>query len=257
MILDSLFEIDWKYLSAIERAILAPLSELSNVILILTGRGPEYNWSTARFRAQPPYILKPFAEEYNPASDTNYISRQLYEQVFVQSAVTHTNQEEIVEKIKQSTMGYPLNNILIAQALIDPAAWDACGEKLFEPYPTLTEDDKNAIKALAILHPAARFREEEIEELAPITAGKKLSGSIIRKQLYASNIMSWDRGGWLIEEAVTDFFRAQLVFDPHIKKRHQELHTQALSMYERWQNEEQNPQAYKQEISYHRDRVSA
>ena len=54
---------------------------------------------------------------------------------------------------------------------------------------------------------------------------------------------------------MADFFRAQLGFDSNIKERFTALHQRAIAMYDRWQKEEQNPQAYKQEISYHREQL--
>ena len=255
LVFDSLFELEWKYISELERAVLAPLSELANVLLIITGRGPEYTWSIARFRAQPAAVLKPFEEEYEPHVEQDYIADQLRTQAFTQHTLSDIREQEIIQQIKAQTKGYPLNNLLIAQALITPEQWDLYADELLEPYPKLSDEGKATIKALATLSPDARFREEEIEELGSYVAKKQLSGTDVRRQLYSSNIIHWDRGGWVIEEAVADFFRAQLVFDSNIKERFTALHQRAIAMYDRWQKEEQNPQAYKQEISYHREQL--
>jgi len=249
LLLDSVFETDWVYLREIERTLLAPLSELPNVLLVLTGRGPDYPWNTARFRDIPPTILGPFS-----ISDS-YLRDQLETQVFNQLEISNSEKQRVIRAVEQYSRGYPLNNWLIAQSLLDPETWETHLQQLLDAYPRLTQHDKAAIKGLSILSPETRFREEEVAILGSVVAGVELSGRFIRQQLYASNVIRWDQGGWVVEESLAAFYNAVLYLNESEYQLCVQLHQTAIGMYRSWQREEDSQELFDAELHYHRQRL--
>lgn len=63
LILDSILEQEWDILRQLDKYILGPLSDIGNVLIVMTGRGRLYRWESPSLQAEPQELAKLDIEE--------------------------------------------------------------------------------------------------------------------------------------------------------------------------------------------------
>ena len=201
LILDSVYEADQgKLLKDLEHYLLAPVSDLDNSLIVMTGRGKPVLWETPNLRVYAEVItLKPFTQQY------------------VQSQLEKQTPQRIgnVKLIWRLGGGYPLNNRILAEAE-NPIAGlnDLISELLLVVDTLLRKEIRFYLEALCI---AADFREEEMHELidayaalyperwADVSQNGSLEKAAIREirdLLVGTFLVHWAGEGFCINDSV-------------------------------------------------------
>lgn len=186
LILDSVFEQPWQFLEVLESYVLGPLASLSNVLLIMTGRGRLYSWKSPDLKTGSVKTLEPFA--------TEEIAAQIDKQA--PGAVLSAKQ------IRDLGGGTPLTNLLLAQARDAETGLDQAIDSLLGENVELRPD----FESLCVLD---RFRDEYIALLQavrrenPIPAEQPLEESRrLREKLTATYLVRWQDGAYVIDSSL-------------------------------------------------------
>jgi len=217
-IFDSISELDPPLIEKLESVFLASIAELSNVLVILTGRPPQPLWSSVRLRFQVNSIfLEPLSQE----SLTEALRRR--------SKGNRIDIERIAERVYPESMGNP-------GAFMRLAVSDELSAILNDMLSMYAEDQRakarTAIEALCVL--MVGFREEEIIVMLaayglPVSASDARS---YREFLQDRQVLSWSvvKRGFVLDESLGGMAAEYLrKGKPEIWVR---LHEKAALMYE-------------------------
>ena len=229
-ILDSVSELNPSLLEILEQSFLASVAELSNVLIILTGRPPQPLWTSVNLRVKVEYIpLQPLSK---PMLTEALKSRATGEGSEIEI-------EGIAEKAYDASKGNPGAFMRLAAAAPDttPNELDQILDELLNVHSIQERRDKarRAVEALCIL--TTGFRQEEITVM--LTAYAAATGETVvddirtaRDTLQDERILSWDFGkqGFALDGTIRrmaeDYLRAGR---PEIWTK---LHETAAQMYE-------------------------
>ncbi|MGB4977061.1 MAG: ATP-binding protein [Anaerolineae bacterium] len=222
LLVDSIFETDWKLTADLEKYLLRELAAIPHVIIVLTGRGRPYQWVS-------PYLRVNKEEARLAAFDPNQTREQLSRQL-----PTKVEDADIIYK---TGGGHPLTNFLLAQGNLSV-------ETLNDTINTLlgvVRDDQREIirsyfEALCVLD---GFREDEIGPMLAVRLKndeyRRWPTSRIRQvrdELLETHLMRWRDGLYRIDTSIKRVIESWLESDnPNLWRK---LHEQAYQLYHEW-----------------------
>jgi hypothetical protein len=225
LILDSIFEIDWSYLKKLEEDVLVPLATLPNTLLIMTGRGNFYPWTS-------PYLR--MAAETNLGALTDLDTK---EQLRLQASGENLSSRQLKE-ITEISSGNPLINLLIAGNLDRKTVLDEAANLLLDIRSNKYRPEiRDYFEALSILD---GFDDEEI---APMLSAFNQDSKIettwtderkraVKEMMIRTHLIRWENGRYVMDDSL------RRVLDTYLKLSEEEkwrrLHRRAMSLYEEW-----------------------
>ncbi len=245
LVLDHVYESDWKLLALLEEYLLAPLIAEPRVFIILTGRGRWYPWRTPdlTFRTEQAVVTPLQSEEE---------TRQQLEKQAPQGL-------QWAREIHRLTGGNPLANYLLAAEPQPAQASEAVIESLLEPVPEeYRQTVRQYLEALCVLR---AFDEDRIPEMMAVYSDEPS----YREWTYAQarqvrdELIRWALAQWDADKKayVLDRIVRQLV-ELHIKQNQRQkwvnLHQAAARLYERWAKDyPATASRWKEEMQYHQN----
>lgn len=289
VVLDSVFETNWDFLDQLERYLLGSLAALPRVLIIMTGRGPNYRWNSPYLHAErEEQTLEPFQEaqvveqlqrEFNDAAEFAGLVKQL----------SQDGWQLLARRVIELGGGYPLTNYLLAtsvlrlaisaateggsrapltleqalrQVQIEAPVLNSVADRLLEVVPPRERERlRPAIEALSILKEG--FREGEIPYVLAALRdeppeGERYSITAIRQlrdELLETNLVRWKDKMYVVDGAVRAVVENYLRVRPD--STWQRLHERAATLYEEWANKYRTAQAYYMgRAQYHRDALA-
>ncbi len=245
VLVDHVYESDWKLLAGLEDYLLGPLAIEPNTLIILCGRGREYPWKTPELR------LKAEFKYLEPLSETE-TAEQLKKQIS-EDVASHA------KDIFESTGGNPLGNYLLGKEADPKAGLDAIINATLEMIPNQEkrQEIRKYLEALCVLR---AFDEERIPlMLAAYTPENKeyakwkyAESRKVRDDLVQGAFAHWDenKSGFVMDEMLRKSLESYVrSVKPDVWKRLQE---KALTLYEEWSKK--YPRAkdfWVKEVEYH------
>jgi hypothetical protein len=225
LILDSVFEADWKLLKQLEDYLLAPLAALPRVLIIMSGRGRLYSWESPYLRVDVDrYILDTFEED------------QIREQLRLQMPDREADAAEIMKLAN----GYPGANVLLAYNKNQPHGYRL--SSVVNELLKVVDDNKRPmvreyLEALCVLE---GFRDEEIPIMLAAYHGEpvgKQQASLaevrtIRNMLLETHLVRWENRQYQIDRPICSLLRNVLLQDKH--ELWIRLQCQAYCLYKEW-----------------------
>jgi hypothetical protein len=256
LLLDSAFEADWTLLELLERSFLSHLAALERVVIVITGRGNPYPWSSPYLRVQViNRRLAPFDEPTAGEQLTRLLATPPAPQINKQAI------GELLSKIHQSGGGYPLSNVWLAQT---PASqFSTTLNKLIDQQLSVSPATEQTIlrkyfEALSVLD---GFREPEMGPLLAQYFDKNEvywsnRARAIRTQLVATNLVRWEEGRFRMDEAIRIPTESYLHRDQ--PALWQQLHETAFRMYLRLSEQYPEHRAhFRERAAYHERKLQA
>ncbi len=243
LLIDQVYESEWKLLAALEDYLLGPLAVEPRVLIVMAGRGRLYPWKTPELRLRAEFVdLKPFP-------DVRITKEQLRRQQ--KQAVPRA------QEIHELSGGNPLANFLLA-IHDDPAtALDQVVEGMLETVPTEHRRRvRDYLEALCVLR---SFDEERI----PAMLAAYYDDDTYRKWSYAQarrvreELVKWafarwdaDRGGYVLDELARKLLERYL--ETAQRERWERLQRAASELYEGWaQDYPRTKDRWRREVQYH------
>lgn len=247
LLIDHVYEADWKLLAGLEDYLLGPLSIEPNTLIILSGRGREYPWKTPELRLKAEFeYLKPLSEE-----DTK---EQLQKQIGKNKIA-----DARIREIYDATGGNPLGNYLLGKEADSKKGLNAIIEATLEVIPDREKRKKmrEYLDALCVLR---SFDEERIPlmlaayhpEDERYTKWKYAESRQVRDELVLGSFAHWDekRGGFVMDDVLRKSLETYLQdAKPETWKN---LQKKALELYQGWSKK--YPRAkdfWIKEVEYH------
>jgi hypothetical protein len=197
LIVDSIIEADPTLQATLETHLLAPLAPLTNVLIVLTGRGQLPLWRSNYLRQYKEEIwLEPFNID------------QIREQ-------TGSNEARAI-RIKELGGGYPRNNWILAQ-------YDSENEGLEQvmafQYSYYQRRMSDWCRTLCVL---SGFREEMMQKMLeanPNTVSDSGKVEEVRREMIEHGLLQWKDGEYYLDDAVAISQRHYLKRDPEMQKK--------------------------------------
>jgi hypothetical protein len=245
LLVDSVYEADWKLLAVMEEYLLGPLAVEEHVLVILAGRGRPYPWKTPELRLKAEFVdVGPFDE----AKTIEQLRQQTPE------AVSKGSQ------IYEISGGNPLANSLLAIRENPPGALDEVIGGILE---TIPPDRRQAVReyldALCVLR---TFDDERI--LAMLTAYDSsyrdwtyAKAREVRQELVKWALAHWDetQGGYLMDESTRALIERCL--KTTMIERWKTMQCAAYWLYRRWvQDYPRSARHWQQEADHHAAQLS-
>jgi len=231
ILVDSVFEANWTLLAALEARLLGVLATMTNVLILITGRGKPYPWQSPYLRSQTRLL-----------SLTRFGREEALQQIEYYNKVKEDLGISIVsnkkwEKIMEQSHGHPMANILLAQG----AKIDDVIEKLLE----IVEDDNDRIEVkqyLTALCPLDSFVENHLATMLdayfPGRSYKERGRLELRREvldkLIQTNLVHWRKGGYEIEENLRYYLRLSLQDSEEDILIWERLCRAAQELYKKW-----------------------
>lgn len=243
LLVDQVYESDWKLLAALEDYLLGPLAVEPRVLIVMTGRGRAYPWKTPELRLKAEFIdLRPFPDESTTAEQ---LERQ------------HKKAVPRAPEIHALSGGNPLANYLLA-VHDDPAAGlDQVIEGMLETVPTEQRRQvRDYLEALCVLN---SFDEERIPTMLAAYYGDDgyrrwsyAQARQVREELVKWAFARWDadRGGYVLDEPTRQLLERYL--ETAQRDRWERLQQAASALYEGWARDyPRTKDRWQQEARYH------
>jgi len=238
LLLDHVYEADWRLLEELEKRFLVYWAIHPRVLLVMAGRGQAYPWSTPELRLwTQDCLLRPF--------DQNLTMKQL--EKLKPDAVPRA------AEIHEVSRGYPLGNYLLAARPTISEAMQQAVDGLLEGVP---KEERAWLEALCVLR---GFDEEHISILLaaylndPAILGWKYPQvRQVRDRLLLTRMVRWkeEAGSWEVDEAIRPLLEKYLQqARPETWRR---LHCAAYRLYEDWERKSPEERScWQQEAEYH------
>jgi hypothetical protein len=241
LVLDSVYETSWKLLAELERYLLGPLSALTNVIIILTGRGRRYPWVSPdlRLNADGRHL-----SSLSPEDMKTMIEKQ---------AGTKLTDAQVRE-LTRITGGSLLAAVIVARGELGA---DAANQAINELLPTQGVRDRRLREFFEALSPFDQFRDEQIlpmllvyykakNDPGKLAVFQQLHDSdireMVRDEMLKTNLMRWENGGYMIDDALRSLMRYYL--EKNLKDVWDALNERAYHMYMNWADTYKNYRDY-------------
>ncbi len=249
LLVDHVYESDWKLLAALEDYLLGPLAVEPRVLVVMAGRGRAYPWKTPelRLKAQPKN-LEPFSKE-------EYTTEQLKRQ--------QNKAADRAKEIHKLSGGNPLANYFLATK-DDPAdALDQVVEGMLETVPDRERRKvRDYLEALCVLR---AFDEERIPTMLAAYYGDESykDWSYARARQVREELVKWafahwdaDKGGYVLDELTRKLLERYLKTAKH--EIWERLQKAASDLYEEWAEEyTRTRDRWQNEESYHSQRLQS
>jgi hypothetical protein len=249
LLIDTVYESDWKILEGLENFLLGPLVSEPRTMIVLAGRGRPYPWKTLELRIQAqPIRLEPFP---NKALTQKQLELQ------------HGQPVSRVDQIHEISGGNPLTNYLLAACDSQTDALDEVIEGILNIIPKKQDRQvvREYLEALCvldviyeecILDMLAAYYNDESYRQRPYEQAKQ-----VRHKLMDWHFIRWDsdRGGYALDESTRRLMERYLeTSDRKITRR---LHEAAYRLYDGWADQYQAQTRWQPRIEYHRRRLDA
>lgn len=220
VLVDGVHEADDAFNRLLEKHLLGPIQPLAPVVLVLTGRGEPFGWSSPFLRPEPKKI-DPLNEE-----DVEELVKSLGLPVSA----------DRVRSLLELGGGYPLNIKTLATYPSGPvAALPPLVEELFSGL----RDRESLQMACEVVCPLEEgFNRELLAMLQahqPDKAWRETAAEESKDALVRQRLIQWDAGTYRLDEAIAIPLRAYL--RQHKPKLWQQLNCAAQALYEDWANE--------------------
>ncbi len=241
ILVDHVFESDWKLLSELENHLFGPLAIEPQTLFVLAGRGREYPWKTPELRLKSEFMpLKPFTKEETKIQMKNI------------SAAAEQN----YEKTFSISKGVPLLNFLLTDTSKDK--FEQAISYTLESIPqNQRKQVRTYLEALSVLR---YFDEERIPfMLNAYDPGNKIEdeyaqASKIRDELVRTSFAHWDdeKGGFVMDKSLQGVLSTYL--ELYETKRWAALHNGATELYKRWKVQYRTASRFwEDEIRHHKE----
>lgn len=242
LLLDHVYESDWKLLGNLEDYWLGPLAVEQRTFIILAGRGRVYPWKTPELRLGAEFIdLEPFDEHYT-AKQLKQISNEAAKRL---------------SQILDLSGGNPLGNYLLGTNQDMERALGILIEATLENVP---QDQRLRIReyleALCVLR---SFDEERIPKMLAAYYNDPMierwgysQARQVRDELVQATFANWNEemGGFEIDKLVKRIFEYYLKMFK--RNKWEALQRTALKLYEAWTTKYERTKDYWQkEVEYH------
>jgi len=243
LLVDSVYESDWRLLAALEDYLLGPLAIVPGMLIVMAGRGRPYPWRTPELRLEAEFV------DLHPFSDVALTEAQLARQ-----------QKKAVPKaaeIHRLSGGNPLANYLLA-AYDDPVvALNQVVEGMLETVPAERRRlVRDYLEALCVLR---SFDEERIPMMlaayyddASYRRWSYAQARLVREEVVKWAFAHWDeeQGGYVLDGPTRRLLERYLTTaEPDRWKR---LQRAAFELYERWAQAYPRTRArWQREVKYH------
>lgn len=243
LLVDHVYESDWKLLATLEDYLLGPLAVEPRVLIVMAGRGRPYPWKTPELRLKAQFEdLRPF---FRLEDTTEQIKRQQ------RKAIPRA------QEIHEVSGGNPLANYLLAREEDPSKALDQVVEGILETVPNgQRRKVREYLEALCVLRVfdeeripamlAAYYDKDSYEDL-PYAQARQ-----VREVLVKWAFAHWDadRGGYILDEMTRRLLERYLKSTkPDTWERLQQT---ASQLYKRWaQDYERTRDRWQDEERYH------
>jgi hypothetical protein len=226
LILDSVFEAEWKYLKQLEEYVLVPLATLTNTLLVMTGRGSSYPWISPHLR---------MAEERSLGALKDIDTKKQLRLQVPEADLSNNEFKEIVE----ISAGNPMVNVLIASSPNKKETLDQTANLLLDIKTAKRNNPeiRDYFEALSILD---GFGEEEIGPLLDSLHNNPKSETWsdedkrrVKDEMLSTHLVRWESGKYVIDESVRRILESYLRMDKASGKW-ERLHRRATQLYEEW-----------------------
>ena len=243
LLVDHVYESDWKLLAALEDYVLGPLAVEPRTLIVMAGRGRAYPWKTPELR------LKARFKKLEPFSEEQFTKKQLEKQQ--KKALSRA------EKIHQISGGNPLANYLLATYEDTATALDKVIDGMLETVPDEQRHRvRDYLEALCVLR---SFDEERI----PTMLAAYYKDDTYRNWPYAQSrrvretLVKWafarwdaDKGGYVLDELTRKLLERYL--ETAQPDRWERLQRAASQLYEEWAHDYPRTRArWQREVQYH------
>ncbi|HQF63710.1 MAG TPA: hypothetical protein PLT26_14510 [Anaerolineaceae bacterium] len=244
IIVDSAFEANWKLLAALEARLLGALATMTNVLILITGRGKPYPWQSPYLRTQARQI-----ELINLSKEQAYNQINYYKNHQKELGVAMIPEVKWATIISESD-GHPLANILLAQN----ADFNTVIDYLLE---IVNKPDRALVRQyLEALCPLDNFIEDHIGPMLDAYSGEqcyeRMKRLDLRRQvldkLIQTNLVHWQDGGYLIDTNLRSYLRRFMQLEK--KEIWQRLTAKAYDLFISWAK--QFPQNSEDARYYHK-----
>ena len=243
LLVDYVYESDWKLLAALEDYLLGPLAVEPRVLIVMAGRGRAYPWKTPELRLKARFVdLEPFPDV---ALTTEQLERQQ------KRAVPRA------AKIHDLSGGNPLANYLLATYRDTGTALDKVIDGMLETVPDEHRRQvRDYLEALCVLR---SFDEERIPAMLAAYYDSAAYGewSYAQARRVREILVKWafarwdaDKGGYVLDELTRKLLGRYLKTAQH--DRWEKLQRAASELYEEWERDyPRTRKRWQQEVKYH------
>lgn len=230
IIVDSAYEANWRLLESLEERLLGALATMTNVLILITGRGKPYPWQSPYLRTQARALT---LSQLGAAEAKQQI--QYYDKIKQHLGITIVSKEKW-EQVMEQSRGHPLANILLAQG----ASVDEVIDKLLD---VVAETDCPVIRDyLAALCPLDHFVEDHLATMLDAYFDKenyrKMGRLELRRavldKLIQTNLVHWRKGGYEIDENLRHYLRSSFHDNPDQQAIWHRLCSAAANLYKGW-----------------------
>jgi hypothetical protein len=246
LLVDWVYESDWKLLAALEDYWLGPLAVEPHVLIVMAGRGRPYPWKTPELR------LKAEFHDLSPFRDVDTTAEQLRRQ-----------RKEAVDKapqIHRLSGGNPLANFLLAAHENPGAALDQVIDGMLETVPSgRRRSVRQYLEALSVLR---SFDEERIPTMLAVyysdpsyRGWTHAQARRVREELVRWAFARWDenQGGYVMD-APTSALIEQYLQDAR-QSLWKDLHCAAFWLYTSWAEYPRARERWQKEVENHAGRL--
>jgi hypothetical protein len=247
LLVDQVYESDWRLLAALEDYLLGPLAVEPRALIVMAGRGRAYPWKTPELRLKAEFIdLWPFPDESTTAEQ---LKRQ------------HKKAVPRAPDIHALSGGNPLANYLLAVHDDPAAALDQVIEGMLETVPAAQRRQvRDYLEALCVLN---SFDEERI----PTMLAAYYDDESYRRWSYAQarqvreELVKWafarwdaDRGGYVLDGPTRRLLERYL--ETARRDQWERLQNAASALYTGWaQDYPRTKERWQREVEYHIHRL--
>jgi len=247
LLVDSVYESDWRLLAALEDYLLGPLAIEPRVLIVMAGRGRPYPWKTPELR------LKADFWDLQPFQDEKMTEEQLRRQ--------RPKALEKAAKIHELSGGNPLANRLLAEHDDPTLALDQVIQGMLETVAYERQKImREYLEALCVLN---SFDEDRIPTLLAVyyhdntyAAWGYAQARDVRQEIVKWSFARWDetQGGYVIDELTRSLIERYMKTAE--MERWRKLNCAAYRLYENWvQNYPRSKDRWQRELESHANKL--
>lgn len=223
LLVDHVYETDWKLLEVLEDYLLGPLAIEPRALIVMAGRGRAHPWKTIALRRSRTVSLQPFPEQIT----REQLKRQ------------HKEALPRARQIYTLSSGNPLANYLLA---VHPDPAQSLRQAIDEMLETIPKETRPHIrKYLEALCVLRSFREDHIPTMLAAYYQNEgyrewshAQARQVHDELMKSAFARWDtdRDACVIDEPTRNLLEQYLFFSS--RETWRRLHEAALQLFEEW-----------------------
>ena len=230
LIVDSVFETNWKLIEILEEYLLAPVASLQRTLIIMTGRGKTYPWISTYLRVES---KERFLETFNKIE---LIEKQLARQ--------YPQKKIEADQILQLGGGNLMANYILGTEDNPRKSLNNVADYLLSVLPS-ESSGKTARAALEALCLLDNFRDDEIAKMMDADNNSSSISldevRLLRDRLVQAQLMRWKDGGFELDPSIRVVLQNYLyVVKPekweHLKARAYAIYDELSDRYPRYKD---------------------